>query len=61
MGSIRPHWRTYFTVEDAEKTIRQAVALGAKVSMRIRILPSNACFAAVTSPQGVEFGIIQAE
>ena len=28
MGDLRPHWGTYFTVNDLDETIREAVKLG---------------------------------
>ncbi len=61
MGNVRPHWTTFFTVQDAEQTIRQAVGLGAEVTMRVHIAPGSAGFAALRSPQGVAFGIIEYE
>src|SRR4051812_12520354 len=39
MGEVRPHWRTYFTVDDADEALRAAVRLGATVDMAMREAP----------------------
>jgi uncharacterized protein len=59
MGKMRPHWATYFTVNDADATAREAVKLGAEICMTMKDVPGVGRFCAVTSPQGVSFHVIQ--
>jgi hypothetical protein len=54
MGTIAPHWRTYFTVDDIERAVRRAVDLGARIDMAIRDVPDGR-ISALRSPHGVEF------
>jgi len=58
MGSMRPHWQTYFTVKDAGETARQAVELGARLSASVQDLPGRGRFCGINSPQGVTFYVI---
>jgi uncharacterized protein len=55
MGSVRPHWGTYFTVTNVDETARQAVSLGAKICVPLRDVPGVGRFCGITSPQGVTF------
>ena len=59
MNDLRPHWRTYFTVEDADQTAREAVDLGATIGMTMKDVPGAGRFCGITSPQGVRFCVIQ--
>ena len=59
MGKLRPHWATYFTVNDADETAREAVKLGAKLCMTMKDVPGICRFCGITSPQGVTFRIVQ--
>ncbi|HEV3416958.1 MAG TPA: VOC family protein [Pirellulales bacterium] len=59
MGDLRPHWRTYFTVNDADETASEAVRLGATICMTMKDAPGVGRFCGITSPQGVTFCIIQ--
>jgi predicted enzyme related to lactoylglutathione lyase len=59
MCNVQPHWQTYFTVQDAEQAISLATERGAEVTMRVHLAPGEAGFAALKSPQGVAFGIIE--
>jgi hypothetical protein len=59
MGTMRPGWRTYFTVGDAEEIASEAVRLGATLCMRLRDLPGVGRSCGVTSPQGVTFCVIE--
>jgi predicted enzyme related to lactoylglutathione lyase len=61
MGDLHPHWRTYFTVRDADLTAREAVELGATISMTMKEAPGVGRFCGITSPQGVPFCVIQFE
>jgi hypothetical protein len=59
MGAVRSGWRTYFTVENAERVANEAVILGATLSMRLRDLPRVGRSCGITSPQGVPFCVIE--
>jgi uncharacterized protein len=59
MGDLQPHWRTYFAVNDADETAREAVELGAEICMTIKDAPGVGRFCGITSPQGVTFCVIQ--
>jgi len=58
MGNMRPHWATYFTVQDVDATARQAVELGGKVCMTMKDAPGVGRFCGLLSPQGVAFYVI---
>jgi predicted enzyme related to lactoylglutathione lyase len=58
MGTMRPHWGTYFTVTNVDESARQAEALGAKICMPLRDVPGVGRFCGLTSPQGVMFYVI---
>lgn len=55
MGEMRPHWGTYFTVQDADDAARKATALGATLCVTPTDIPAVGRFCGVTSPQGVTF------
>ena len=59
MGKQRPHWRTYFTVNNADETARDAVDLGAGLCVALRDIPGIGRFCGITSPQGVTFYVIK--
>ncbi|MBI3466653.1 MAG: VOC family protein [Planctomycetes bacterium] len=59
MGKVPPHWGTYFTVQDADETAREAVKLGAKLCVPAQDVPGIGRFCGITSPQGVNFHVIQ--
>jgi predicted enzyme related to lactoylglutathione lyase/uncharacterized protein YndB with AHSA1/START domain len=59
MGDLQPHWRTYFTVDDADGTAREAIELGAEICMTMKDAPGVGRFCGITSPQGVTFCVIQ--
>jgi len=59
MGSVPSHWMTYFTVNEVEKSVKQAVDLGSKICMPTMEAPGVGRFCALTSPQGVSFYLIQ--
>ena len=58
MGPIPPHWAVYFTVDDADRTVREALALGAASCVPVQDIPGVGRFAGLTSPQGVIFYVI---
>ncbi len=59
MGTLRPHWTTYFTVKDADEAAQRAVKLGAMICMTMKDVEGVGRFCGITSPQGVSFNIIQ--
>ena len=58
MGPIPPHWAVYFTVDDVDRTVREALALGAASCVPAQDIPGVGRFAGLTSPQGVIFYVI---
>lgn len=58
MGVMRPHWGTYFAVDDADQAARGAVELGATLHVPARDIPDVGRFCGITSPQGVPFYVI---
>jgi predicted enzyme related to lactoylglutathione lyase len=59
MGKTSPHWSTYFTVKDVDKTVREATALGGQLCMPVQDVAGVGRFSILTSPQGVTFNVIQ--
>ena len=51
--------RTYFTVNNADETARDAVDLGAGLCVALRDIPGIGRFCGITSPQGVTFYVIK--
>jgi len=58
MGALRPHWATYFTVDDADAAARDAARLGARVCVPPTDIPNVGRFCGITSPQGVTFYVL---
>jgi predicted enzyme related to lactoylglutathione lyase len=59
MGNLRPHWGTYFTINDVDPAAQEAVRLGARLCVPVRDLPGVGRFCGITSPQGVTFYVIR--
>jgi predicted enzyme related to lactoylglutathione lyase len=59
MGNLRPHWGSYFTVNDVDAVAEEAVGLGARLCVPVRNLPGVGRFCGITSPQGVTFYVIR--
>jgi predicted enzyme related to lactoylglutathione lyase len=59
MGNLRPHWGTYFTVNDTDEAAVEAVRLGARLCVPVRDIPGIGRFCGITSPQGVTFYAIR--
>jgi len=59
MGALAPHWGTYFTVDDADATAREAPALGASVYIPPMDVPGVGRFCGIVSPQGVPFMVMK--
>ena len=57
MDALRPHWGTYYTVNDAEAA-QQAVSRGASLCVPVRDIPGVGRFCGIASPQGVMFYVI---
>ena len=55
MMDVPPHWATYFTVDDIDKTAAQAAELGGTVFVPPMDIPEVGRFAGLISPQGVRF------
>jgi predicted enzyme related to lactoylglutathione lyase len=58
MAGVRPHWTTYFTVDDADEAARQALDLGGTLHVALHDIPGLGRFCGITSPQGVPFRVI---
>ena len=56
---VKPHWGTYFTVDDADEAARAAVELGGKLFVPPMDIPGIGRFCGVESPQGVKFYAIR--
>ena len=59
MTGMQPHWKTYFSVKDADAATREAVELGATISMTMKDIPGGGRICGITSPQGVPFYLAQ--
>jgi len=59
VGTIRPHWATYFAVTDVDATASKAQALGGALCMGPHDIPRVGRFTLLQSPQGVSFHAIK--
>ncbi len=59
MGKLQPHWGTYFTVRNADETVREATRLGAQLCVPPQDVPGIGRFCGITSPHGVTFHVFQ--
>jgi uncharacterized protein len=57
-AAVPPFWLSYFTVEDAEGTVKKAQELGAQVMMPPTTIPQGT-FAVLTDPAGATFAVIK--
>lgn len=55
-----PHWRTYFSVEDPDATVRRAAELGGRVLRPPRDSPYGR-LAGLADPEGARFSVIRTE
>jgi len=53
-----PLWGGYITVDDVDKSAKQAVSLGGKIFMEPREIPNVGRFAVIADPQGAVVSII---
>ena len=56
---VKPHWGTYFTVDDADEAARKATELGGKLFVPPTDIPGIGRFCGIESPQGVKFSAIR--
>ena len=59
MGTFPSHWGVYFSVNDAEATIKLAAELGATIFVPVMPIPGVGRFCGLISPQGVRFYAIE--
>jgi predicted enzyme related to lactoylglutathione lyase len=59
LGEVPSHWGTYFTVANADETVRLATSLGASLCVPPHDIPNVGRFALMKSPQGVAFHILE--
>lgn len=59
MPGLKPHWGTYFTVDDPDVAAAEAEGLGARLHVPVRDIPGIGRFCGITSPQGVKFYAIR--
>ena len=53
-----PHWGTYVTVEDVDRTVKQAQDLGGKAIFPPKDIPEVGRFALIQDPQGAMIAVI---
>ena len=57
--NVPAHWMVYFSVQDADQTIKRAEELGARAMFPPMDIPQGR-FTFLTDPQGAAFAIISA-
>lgn len=57
--NIKPHWGTYFTVDDADLAAKTATDLGGSLFVPPMDIPGIGRFSGIESPQGVKFYVIK--
>lgn len=57
---IPPHWMSYICVENVEKILEKAKALGASVTVPITTVPDMGNFAVIMDPTGAHIAFWQA-
>ncbi len=57
---VPPHWLPYVAVEDADASVKQAVALGGEVLSPVTDVPEHGRMAVLKDPTGATFAIWQA-
>jgi predicted enzyme related to lactoylglutathione lyase len=58
-GDVPPHWLVYFQVENVDRSIEKAKALGATLTMGPQDMPEVGRFAMLRDPQGAAFYVFQ--
>jgi predicted enzyme related to lactoylglutathione lyase len=59
MGKMPSHWGVYYTVKNADETMKSAIKLGASICMTMKEAEGVGRFCGITSPQGVMFYAIE--
>lgn len=59
MGSIPPHWLTYFAVADCDATVQKATELGGSVVKTAEDIPGVGRFAILRDPASAVFAILK--
>lgn len=59
IGQIPPHWMSYICVENVEKTIEKAKALGASIKVPVTNVTDMGAFAIITDPTGAHIAFWQ--
>lgn len=59
VSGMPPFWMVYFAVDNADATVAQMVAAGAKVHRPVADIPGTGRFALLADPQGAGFGILE--
>ena len=59
MGEMKPNWAVYFTVDSADAAVKTAAEIGGVVCVPVTPIPHIGLFAGITSPQGINFFVIQ--
>ena len=57
--NAHPHWLNFVRVEDADKMVAKAVALGGRVLVEPRVDRHGGKIAVVADPQGAPFGLLE--
>jgi uncharacterized protein len=59
VAHVPPHWMSYIGVEDVEKTLENALNLGATLIMPITLVPGMGRFFLITDPTGAHIAFWQ--
>ena len=57
-GEMPPYWGAYITVDDVEASAKQAEALGGKILLESRDIPTVGRMCVISDPQGAALTII---
>jgi hypothetical protein len=57
--NVHPHWLNYVRVEDADKTVAKAVALGGRILVEPRLDRHGGKVAVIADPAGAAFGLLE--
>jgi len=56
---VPPHWMSYISVEDVEKTLEKAKSLGAEVKVPVTTVPDMGRFVIIQDPTGAHIAFWQ--
>ena len=59
MGEVPPHWLTYFSVGDCDKSVEKAKSLGAEIRVPPTDIPNVGRFSVIQDPEGAVFSVIK--